>query len=541
MSKQAVGSVLVVDAAVLTMDEARPRAEAFLVTDGVVSAVGTSAELRTLAPTTPVLDAGGRTVLPGLTDAHAHLELLAYAWHIAVDCRSPRVRSIEDIVALLRERADRCAPGEWILGHGGHFQDATLAERRYPDRRDLDRVSLEHPVVFRSSYHSNVFNSKALELLGVDRDTPDAPGGRIEHDEHGEPTGRTYDMYGELGVPEAPLDELARAITAIEDSYLAYGVTAFGDIPLHPNGLAALAALAADGLLRTRVVAYPKHPNVVAPADLRSGALVAALPPDDGRLRLGGVKVFLDGGLTSSAAALHEPYEGQGTYAGELAFSPEELRELAEQVDAAGLQLSLHAIGDRALDIAIDAIASLPRDRVRTAGHRIEHAGNLFMTPERIARILDAEIVAVPQPAFLLTTAAGYRRLLGPERSADLMPFRRLLDAGLVLPGNSDAIGITSGQHNPFPGMRAAVDRRTAEGDLIDPEQAITPEEALAMYTTGAAAAIGEAAQRGSISVGKAGDFIVLDRDPLADDGAQLAAVRVDETWIGGRRVFRRD
>ena len=528
--------ILLENVNIVTIDPGLPRASALLIRDGVIQAVGELDAVQAQATRSASrIDGQGRTVLPGFVDAHAHLELLAYAREIAVDCRHPRVGSIEDIVRVLRERADSTPGGTWILGHGSHYQDSKLAERRYPDRYDLDRVSDQHPVIFRSSYHSNVFNSYALRALGVDRDTPAVPGGRIEHDENGEPTGRTFDMFGALGVPEEPVESLAAAMTLAQDAYLSYGVTSLGDFPLHPNGVSAVLHMAAKGDLRLRMAMYPKYPSVVRDADLASTDDrfgFEGLATD--RVRHVGVKIFLDGGLTSSAAALYDPYPGTDDYRGELAYNENELAELVRTVAGRGLQCTIHAIGDRALDIAIAALEKLP-----AGGHRIEHAGNLFVTEERIRRMLDAGIVAVPQPGFLLTTASGYRAHLGEARTGEIMPFRRLLDAGMRLPGNSDAIGITLRQEDPLLGIKAAVTRVTADGEAIEPGQAITIDEALAMYTINAAAAIGFDDQIGSITVGKRADFAVFDRDPTTVDPLEITDLRVVETWSNGEVVYQ--
>ncbi|TDE15856.1 amidohydrolase [Jiangella asiatica] len=538
--------VCIVNATVRTMDTAGSVAEAFRFRDGRIVAVGSRSSVLAGAASGAeggprVVDAAGATVLPGLIDAHSHLEMLAYAWEVAVDCRSTRASSIEDIVAALAERAAAVRAGEWILGQGEHYQHTKLAEGRYPDRHDLDRVSTTHPVIYRASYHLNVFNSLALDLLGVDDDTPDAPGGRIERDPAtGIATGRTFDMFAPLGGPQAPVAVLADAMKAVQQRYLSVGITALGDILLHSHALDALVDLATREELVLRTVAYPKLPSVVAAADVRSAALAGRFSVVDGeRLALGGIKVFLDGGLTAGAAALHDDYPGQPGYRGELAYTDDQVAELVRLADDAGLQIAIHAIGDRALDQAIDAVAALPPDRRAVIRHRIEHAGNMFMTDERIKRMLDLGIVPVPQPAFLLTTAPGYAGHLGHDRIGTLMPFRTLIDAGLAIPGNSDAIGITADQHHPFPAMQAAVTRRTASGEVIDGHEAVTVAEALAMYTRWAAYSLGWEDLIGSLEVGKRADFVLLDADPLAVSPDALGEVTVRSTWVDGREVYR--
>jgi predicted amidohydrolase YtcJ len=262
---------------------------------------------------------------------------------------------------------------------------------------------------------------------------------------------------------------------------------------------------------------------------------------DLGWLRLGGVKLFLDGGLTAAAAAMHEPYPHLPGYRGELAFSPDELRERIEELDQAGHQIMVHAIGDRALDEVLDAFERLPGRRpVESGMHRIEHGGNLFMTTERIERFKRAGVLPIPQPSFIYSTASGYRRFLGPERSRDLMPFRKLLDAGLAVPGNSDSAGVEARMHEPMFGIWCLVNRRANTGEVLDIEQAVTVKEGLRMYTRNAALSLGELDNRGSLEVGKFADFVVLDRDPGAMPADQLLEVAVDSTWVGGRCRYDR-
>lgn len=534
----------VTNARVITMDRVDTVAAAFAVRDGRVVMVGTDEEIRELAgERTRVLDLGGSAVVPGLIDAHSHLEMLAYAWNVAVDVRSTRVGSVRDIVTVLEEAARDVPEGEWILGQGEHYQHLKLAEGVYPDRHDLDRVSIRHPVIYRASYHINVFNSLALDLLGVDDDTPDAPGGRIERDpETGGATGRTFDMFGPLNGPQAPVPVLADAMHKTEEMYSAVGVTAVGDIQLHTHALAALIENAGRPELRLRAVAYPKLPTVLSAEDVRSGALKERFAGiDREKLSLGGIKIFLDGGLTAGAAALHEDYPGRPGYRGELAFTYDEVRSLVALADDNGLQIAVHAIGDRALDLAIAAIEALPMDRRGAIRHRIEHAGNMFMTDERIKRMTDAGIVPVPQPAFLLTTATGYVAHLGSERIGTVMPFRTLIDSGLPVPGNSDAIGITVDQHDPFPAIQAAVERRAADGELLDEQQAVTAHEALKMYTTWAAYSIGLEDAIGSIETGKAADFVVLSADLTAVAVEDIGRIRAEATWVAGRQIYARE
>lgn len=531
----------VVNAQILTMDDGDHVVTAFRAVDGVITHTGDDAEV--LAQTgdgAEVIDLHGATVIPGLIDAHSHIEMLAFAWQLAEDVRASQVDSIAELVDVLRAKAARTPVGNWVMGHGQHFQDALFAEGRFPDAADLDLVSTVHPVMYRSSFHTNIFNTRALEVLGITRDTPDAPGGRIEHDENGEPTGRTFDMFAAINGPQASVEDLADAIEKTQDMYLAVGVTGLGEISLLAHGFEAMLALAERGALKLRTTSYATFPNVVDEPTVVGGGLAERFAGiDESRIKLGGVKLFLDGGLTSLAAALTEDYPEKPGYRGEMAYEPEELRHWVDLLSEREMQIAIHAIGDRALDQALDAIEGAG-DIARIRRHRIEHAGNLWMTPARVHRLASLGAVPVPQPAFILTTALGYRRHLG-DRIGDLMPFRTLIDAGLALVGNSDAIGITADQHDPFPALQAAITRHTRAGEPVDPHQAITLMESLGMYTRDAAYAIHREHEIGSLEGGKRADFVVLDEDLLGLDPEKIGSIRPRETWIDGERVFARD
>jgi predicted amidohydrolase YtcJ len=316
-------------------------------------------------------------------------------------------------------------------------------------------------------------------------------------------------------------------------------VTCIGEIPLHSHGLDGLLLMAAQGWGTLRAGIYPKYPTVVKESDFTSKMLQSRFKNIQGdKAKLCGIKLFADGGLTSGAAALNQDYPGRQGYRGELTYTDEEMTRLCKEIDSAGFQIAIHAIGDRALDQALDAIASLPPKSREQKRHRIEHAGNLFMNPERIKRMADLHIVPVPQPAFILTTAIGYRTSLGVDRIGKLMPFRDLIDAGLIIPGNSDAIGITRDQHIPFPAIQASVERLTKSGEEVEPDQAISVHEAFKMYTNWAAFSLGWEDMIGSIEPGKMADFIMLDRDPYQIPVNELGNLNVTSTYIDGDLVY---
>ena len=528
--------VAIVNGAVWAMTGEKDVYEAIRWRDGQIVAIGTAEEVLRGEVPSKVIDAQGSTVLPGLIDAHAHLEMLGYSWGIATDVRSSVVSSIEDIVSVLAEAAKTKPAGEWILGQGEHYQNFRLREGRFPDAAELDRVSLDHPVVYRSSYHVNIFNNAGLRALGLDENSPDAPGGRLEHDPStGKLTGRTYDMWAAIGGPQWPIDELSAAMIDAQRRYASAGVTTVGDIPLHSHGMEALTHMASTDTLLLRVAAYPAVPSVLAESELEEFAN-RFISSD--RLRLAGFKVFLDGGLTSSAAALYEDYPDMPGYRGELGHTPEGLARIVQEVERLGMQIAIHAIGDRALDMAIDSIAQ--NSSQGDMRHRIEHAGNVFVTAERISRLKELGIVPVPQASFIRTSALGYEQHLGRARVGTLMPFRDLKDAGLKTPGNSDALGITWDQHNPFLGIQALVERKASSGLDVEPEQALSLYEAIETYTVDSAYSLRWEDKIGTLEVGKLADVVLLDGKLEDLEKDQIGNATVASTWIAGEQVFSR-
>lgn len=531
--------ILITNANILTLDDGDRIASSMLVDEGRIVAVGSQSS--DAASAAAIVDMKGKTIIPGLIDAHSHMEMIAYGWSIAVNIKAPAVRSIEDMVAVLARRASEMPKGEWILGQGAHYQDQHLAEKRYPNRYDLDRVSSEHPVVARFSFHINVLNSVALELLGVDESTPDLDGGYLERDSNGRPTGLMNDMWHALNAPDWPYGQVESALLDAQASYLANGVTAISEFTLFRGGVDAFLELERRNKLKVRVCLYPKVPHVCTVEDAISGRIRQRFAEaDPSRLRLGGMKLFIDGGLTSRAAAMHEPY-WETDHRGELSFEPEVFQDIVERLHGAGYQIAVHAIGDRAQDTVLDTFEQLPhRTGENGASHRVEHAGNCLWEGHRAARFKALSVLPVPQPPFIHTTAAGYRKNLGPIRGERLFPMKTMLEQGFAIPGNSDAIGIHPKQHVPMFGIWALVTRTLNTGERLDDGENLDVATALKMYTRYGARSIGREHEIGSLEVGKFADFAVFDQNPLTVRTNDLGDLMPCETWINGERVFTR-
>ncbi|MCS7283597.1 MAG: amidohydrolase [Anaerolineae bacterium] len=524
--------LLLINGCIYTMDPQRPRATALAVVGEYVRAVGED-DLRALAgPETEVVDLEGRTVLPGLTDSHIHLSWFALSLQ-QVDLTGTASR--EEMLARVAARVAVTPMGEWILGRGWNQEE--WPDRRFPTAADLDPVAPSHPVLLvAKSGHALVANTRAMERAGITPATPDPPGGQIVRDESGRPTGLFLEEAMRLvqdAVPQPDGAALAQILPPALEHLSRLGLTAvhnMGDLAV----LEACQRLREDGApLPLRVVFYLplealEHARALR---IRSGL-------GDGFLRVGGIKVFSDGALGPRTAAMLEPYLGEPENQGILTLEPEELQAVVRQVAESGLALAVHAIGDRANRLVLDAFAALPSEYRTRLRHRIEHVQLLH--PDDLGRLASLGVVASMQPIHAVQDAPMADRYWGPARCATAYAWRSLLDAGTVLAFGSDC---PVESPNPFLGIHAAVTRSRPDGyggpEGWVPSQRITVEEAVRAYTWGGAYAAQLESRLGTLTPGKWADLIVLDQDIFAADPSRIPQTRVLGTMAGGRWVYR--
>jgi len=505
---------------IVTLDPAVPSPEAVAVRSGAIVAVGSRDELlRERDRHTETLDLHGDTLVPGFYDAHQHQ---LYAGLAAEDVDA-RAGSIDELAARVAAAAVGPANG-WV--EGGGWDEAQLAERRPPTRADLDRAAPEHPVfITRTCGHAMAVNSHALAHAGIDAGTPDPPGGRIERDADGEPTGIVHETAMELirrVVPLPSRDRHRRVILAAAAANLRRGITSVWEPSVEPDHVTAYRELADEGLLPIRVTMA--HKKV-----LRSGEVMDLPTPFRGEwLSLIAVKLFQDGAIAPRTAAVSTPYAGDDDNRGVLRWPQPELDEHVRAIHRAGLIASIHAIGDAAIASALDAIdAAQALERPQPLRHRIEHCGlPLGALPERVRASRAVPIIQTP---FVHFHGDNYIRNLGPERSLRLYPARTLLERVGLVAGSSD--GPVVPDISPLLGMRAAMMRLSASGQPVAPEEAISLGQALYIYTLGAAAAAGEETMKGTITPGKYADFAVLSGDLATPD---LDGVEVARTVVAG-------
>jgi predicted amidohydrolase YtcJ len=525
---------------VFTGNAAAPWGQSISVLGGRIRAVGSAGDAG--APRSPdadVVDLGGRLVVPGFVDAHNHYLATAEAL-TSVDLRYPGVGSIDDLVDAIAKRAGETPADRWIRGFGMDYA-------KYPDARptrwDLDRATADHPVIaYHVSGHYALVNSAALAQRGIDENAANPPGGEFVRDGGGQLTGLCLDAATNLILPvavdvgshgpnfhtEADLADLVGQLDQGGRAYQAAGLTTVCDPQVTSRELRAYREALAAGVLHVRVTCMPLSHGI---PDFRAVGLAGPFGSD--ALRIGGMKFYADGSLIGGTAAFNEPYGEHAEFRGSLYWQPGELSSLVREGHEAGWQIGIHAQGDRAIQMSLDAIGAAlsahPRDDARP---RIEHAG--YPTPDQIRQMRDLGVITVNQPSYLYDSGDEFIARLG-DRAHRLQPLRAELDDGVRVVLSSDAFVAS---YRPLDTIVAAVERRTMAGTPIGGDQALTAAEAILAHTIEAARATGMEDLVGSIEPGKLADFVVLDGDPFTADRGGLRAVGVHRTIQGGRTVW---
>lgn len=532
--------------------------EALAVREGRIEAVGSAAAVTAKASPAQVVDLRDRgMIVPGFVDAHTHLQTGARVLGLNVAVHSPPTRSIEDIVDLLR-RADQERPGtEWLEAQGNLGQSYRLAEHRYPTRHELDAVDTARPIVVRFGVHVWSFNSRALAMLGFDRDTVLPSPARIERDASGEPTGVVNDLalvrhhVPHLPLPEPSTDEFEKALVATAMTYFtARGVTTIGELT---EGLAQLRVLrerVVDGSIALRCKLYALGQEAVdaVEAGTFADALGLDAPEVADRLLLGGIKLMADGGLSAREAAVWQPYADRPGYTGQLGVAEGDVERAVELAEEHGFQVLVHTAGDRAMDFVLDAFERVGHKLGGSAGapiwtqrHRMEHLGNVFANPERIARSKGLGIMPVANIGFLHGIGDSMRGVVGEGfESAPMYPLKSILAHGFPVAGASDFAGGLPEISDPLFLMRVMRERKTFGGVTLGPDEALSPIEALRSVTCDAAMSMEMEHLVGGFHPGALADFAVLSGDPLTAAPTHLTdgTVRVLETWLGGEQVW---
>jgi predicted amidohydrolase YtcJ len=525
-----VADLVIVNAKVHTVDSARPSAEAVAICGDRIARVGSNDEVKQIAGrATRTIDARGQLLVPGFNDAHVHLVSGAEEL-VGVDLRP--AKSPQEFMQRLRDHAARLPKGQWILG--GYWDHEAWSGQTLPAHDLIDSITRDNPVfVQRLDGHMGLANALAMKLAGITRDTQAPAGGAIVKDASGEPTGVFKDNAIDLvtrAVPPPSLDEtIDRARAALQHA-ASLGVTTVQDMTASATELRAYGALRASGELTARIYSIQNHPiQGLVEAGIATGF-------GDDWIRIGGQKLFADGSMGSGTAAFFEPYADDPTTSGLLLHTPDALERAIFDADAAGFQLVVHAIGDRANAIVLDAFEKLERERGRRDRRlRIEHAQVVRAADK--PRFAALAVIASIQPSHCIDDMRWAERRIGAARSRIAYNVHSFADAGARIAFGTDWYVEPL---NPMIGLYAAVTRQFADGTPAGgwfPEERITMAQAIEYYTLGSAYAEFAEQRKGSITEGKLADLVLLSKDLFTIPAREILDVRPVLTIVGGRIV----
>ncbi|MGA7220257.1 MAG: amidohydrolase [Candidatus Sulfotelmatobacter sp.] len=516
------------------------REEAIAVRGGRIQAVGKNIEIEKLkGPQTQVIDLGGHFVMPGFNDAHLHLSDAGLK-KLTVDLTG--VKTLDEFRKRVLSKVETAQPDEWILGGG--WDETMWPVNTLPSRWDLDEVSGGHPVFLdRVDWHLAVANTRALQLAGITLASHDPQGGRIDRDENGQPTGILRDAATQAvrTVIPPPNHEMRRhGIEVALADLAAHGVTSAQDYSPEWENFKIYEELEKEGKLTARISEWLPFNDSIEELKKKRDSHAHS----DMMLHTGMLKGFMDGSLGGHTAALLEPYADDPQQSGLTRYDPSTLNEMARERVLAGFQLGFHAIGDKGVQMALDAFAGaetawfMQNMKGPNGGKdlrlRVEHAQ--VTTPAQIARFKELKVIASMQPSHVLTDMRWAQDRLGPKRAATSYAWASFLNKGVPLAFGTD---YPVEPVTPFRGLYASITRKSENGaQEYFPEQKITIDQAIAAYTTGSAFAEFEEKEKGQLEPGMLADFVVLDRDVTVVSPEKILATKVLRTVVGGKTVY---
>ncbi len=531
--------LIVINGRVETMDAAGSVFEAVGVKDGKIVALGTSSDvLAERAPSTTVIDAAGRAVLPGFIEPHNHMVGFGTSL-LEVDVKTPPNRNIRDIVERLRERAAATPLGDWVRGRG--YDDTGLEDMRHPNRNDLDDVSTEHPImIVHNSGHMLAANSRALEMANIHAETLDPPGGRIgRFPGSPEPDGMLYET-AQSAVQEIVRtydeQEIRNGFIMAQDEYLRQGVTTIHDAGVgRGRGVDILKTYQdarREGFLKFRVNMF------IIYALLKELDFALQSGFGDEWVRVAGCKIVSDGSIQGITAALREPYFCDDSQKGWLIYEQEELNEMVMTLHEKGYQIATHANGDAAIDSTLmayeNALRAIPRADHR---FRIEHCQ--VCHPEHIDKMRELGVIPDFFANHVFYWGDRHRdRFLGPDRVRNLDPVGSAVQAGIKPLLHSDC-PVTP--VSPLFCIQSAAARVTSSGEILNDPERITVRQAIETMTVNAARGSFEEDVKGSLELGKLGDLVVLNQDPFAEAPKDIGQIEVAATVVGGQVMHNDD
>jgi predicted amidohydrolase YtcJ len=535
---------LIKNATILTMDATGSRARAIGIRGERIIAVGDEAEVRAaLAPQASVLDLGGRTVVPGFIDGHTHFINSTFE-AVQVDCSTPPLSSLVEVLERLGQAAAEAPPGRWIRGWGFHW--SRVREQRNPTRADLDAIASDHPlVIIDASYHGCFVNSRALEQAGIDRHASAQGQGIIVLDGSGDPTGELFETSSDVpaalswrSYADRSPAELVSLVEANARRHLAVGITSVSDAMVTPEGSALYTAVAQAGGLPIDIHQMLGGATFFQEPRLGYAPTEESLRARRHRLVAGTVKVFMD--VVHPGPAIDRRTTEGVRHTGRNFYSRAEAQALIHDIVERGFEPAVHALGSCALEQVLAAYETVRRAADRDAASlRIEHF--IIATGEQVARTASLGLKVVVNPGFVDQWGDMYLHgWRGDDTGWDdlrIIPIRSLIDAGVTVAAGSD---YPCAPMSPLVCIQAAVTRMSMTGEVVDAREAIDPLEGLRLYTSSAAVVDGRT-DIGTLEVGKRANLAVLDADPTAVAPEAIGKIKVLETWVDGVPAFRAD
>jgi predicted amidohydrolase YtcJ len=516
------------------------REEAIAVRGDRIQAVGKNVDLQKLkGPQTQVIDLGGHFVMPGFNDAHLHLADAGFQ-KLNVDLTG--VKTLDEFRERVLAKVEKAKPGEWILGGG--WDETTWPVKALPSRWDLDEVSAGHPVFLdRVDGHLAIANTRALQLASITIASRDPEGGKIDRDANGQPTGILRDTAQQavsVVLPQPTHEKRRQAIETALADLAEQGVTSAQDYSPDWQNFQIYEELEKEGKLTARISEWLPFDDSVEELQKKRDSH----PQSDLMLRTGMLKGFMDGSLGGHTAALLEPYADDPKNSGLPRYEADKLNNMAKERVLAGFQLGFHAIGDKGIQMALDAFAEGEKgareQKVKAPNGgddfrlRVEHAQ--VTTPAQIARFKELKVIASMQPSHVLTDMRWAQDRLGPKRAATSYAWSSFLNKGVTVAFGTD---YPVEPVTPFRGLYAAVTRKSENGKQeYFPAQKLTMDQAISAYTTGSAFAEFEEKEKGKLVPGMLADFVVLDHDVTAASPEKVIATRVVRTVMGGKTVY---
>jgi predicted amidohydrolase YtcJ len=534
--QQQTADLIVTNARIYTVDDAHPLADAMAIRDGKVQFVGSSrAALALKSASTRVIDLGGRTVIPGMVDAHGHVDNLGLALR-TVDLTG--TTSYDQVIARVTEHAKTMRPGQWIIGRGWDQND--WGDTRFPTHEKLTAAVPNNPVYLtRIDGHAGLANAAAMKAANVSAATKDPEGGKIERGTGGAPAGVFVDNAQgliERVVPRATRDEVKAEIQAAIAEAQKWGLTGVHDAGATGQALEIYEELAKAGAMNFRLYAMISDDSATIARWFARGPLVGGY---NNTLWVRSIKLYIDGALGSRGAALLDPYADDATRNGLFVSRPEHIFDVAQRALRAGFQINTHAIGDRGNRVVLDeyekALAAVP---VADHRFRIEHAQ--ILSPDDIPRFASLGVIPSMQASHQTSDMYWAGTRLGATRLLGAYAWRSLLDQGSIIPNGSD---FPVEQVNPLISFHAAFSRQDANNWPPNgwyPEQKMTRDEALRSITLWPAYAAFQENIMGSLTPGKVADFVVLDQDIMRVAPEQVLKTQVLATYVGGKAVYER-